>query len=128
MALAAGGDDVGPAQVGSAVGCRQDVVRAVAVIALRRAGRPQTGHLAVEGVEESPGFLLVAPAALVHHPEPETGSVDPADRVGRMTILAGGQFLVGVTVSGPVDAGLADLLDAVVAGSAGVGHVVRIDR
>ena len=83
--------------------------------------------LAVIGVEVRLGDLLVADAALRHDRQLEPFRVSPADRVGRMAVIAHGEPLVRLPLLRHVDAAVELLLDPVVAAAAGVRHVLRVD-
>ena len=76
VALAAGFDDVVPAERRTGLRRRQDVVDAVAVVALGDAFAAQSRNLAVKRVEEGFGLVLVTPAALLHYLGTEARLVD----------------------------------------------------
>ena len=104
------------AQVRLGIRDRQDVVRAVAVVALGGLRVAELRDLAVVGVEVRLGDLLVAPPALVHDLELEPLVVRARDRVraSGSRCRPAGSLSVLPTVAG-VDALLELLLDAVVA-------------
>ncbi len=126
--LSAGGHHVGAAQVRAWIGDLLDVVRAVAVIALRGLGIAQLGNLAVIGVEVGFGNLLVAAAAGVHDVELELVLVGAANGVRGVAVVANRQGLVRLGHRGGMDALHELLLDAVVASAARRRHVLGIDR
>ena len=128
MTLAAGRDDVLAAQRRVDVRRRENLVRSVTVVALGGSRRPQTRGLAVDRVEEGLGLRRVTTAALLHHRHAEVRLIDSPDGVRGVTVLAGGQFPVGIRVPGPVDTGPEPLLDAVMACSAGTGDVIVVHR
>ncbi len=117
VALPAGRDDVAPAERARRDRSRrEDVVRAVAVVALGRALGAQARDLAVERVEERLACCLVAAAALLHHARAEAGHVGARDlcaTCGSPRRSAGACRSSALPVA--VDAGLERLLDPVVA-------------
>ena len=81
MALLAGLDHVGAAQVRARIGHGHDVMRAVAVEALGGFGVTEARDLAVIGLEVSLGNFAVALAAGVHDVQLEAGLIGAADLV-----------------------------------------------
>ena len=118
MALLARGHHVVATQVRARVGDRQDVVRTVAVVALRRLGVAEARDLAVIGLEVRLGDRLVAAAALAHDAELEALRVGAADGVRGVAVIAHRQLLVGLCDARRVHAALELLVDAGVTGAA----------
>ena len=131
VALAASFHHVVATQGRIGIRSRQDVVGPVTVIALGGTGRSEVRNLAVERVEEGPGFLLVALATLIHHGETEVIQIVARDGVGGMAGDAGrtlASFLQLITVFlRPVNARPEGLGDAMVALGAGLGHIIVVD-
>src|ERR1035438_1334147 len=122
----AGGNDIGPAQMGAGIGHPQDVMRTMAVIALGGVGISQARDLAVIRLEIGLANLSVAATARVHDIELETSLIGAADGVSGVAVAADRKWLVGFRDRSRVHALHELLLDSVVADSAGGGHVLRV--
>ena len=93
VALLARLNDVVVAEVRAGIGNGQDVVRAVAIVALRRFRVPELRDFSVVRVEVRLGDLLVAASALRHDLELESLRVGAANLVRGVVVVAHGQFL-----------------------------------
>ena len=82
----------------------------------------------MEGLKEGLGLLQVAVPTLIHHAESEVFGVGSVDRMREVTTRAGRQLLVGVIVPRPMDTFFELLLDAVMAETACLGNIQRVDR
>ena len=127
MALPAGLDDVLARQMRGRVVRRQDVVRAMAVVALGGGGEAELRHLAVERLEVALRDVLVTAAALVEDGELEALAVRARDLVRGVAVGAMRQRLVAFVDQRRVDARSELLVDAVVTLRAGRSDVVRVD-
>src|ERR1035438_4573949 len=119
VALLAGGNHVGAAQVRPRIGDLLDVVGAVAVIALGGLGVSEFGNFPVVGIEIGLGNLSVAAPAGGHDVELESVLVGAADGMSGMAVVANRQRFICLGYGGGMDALDELLFDAMVTVPAG---------
>ena len=127
MTLPTGGHDVLPGKVRFRIPGRQDIMRAVAVVAFRRRRIAELGDFAVEGIKVTFGHVLMAAAALVDDSQFEPLFIRAGDGVRAVAVVAEGQGLVRFGLPGKMDAFGKLLVNSVVALGAGFGDMLAID-
>ena len=117
MALLTCPHDIIVAEMRLRIGNGKNIVRAVAIVALGCLCVAQLGDLAVIRIEIRLCNVFVAPSALRHDIQLESGFICTADRVRTMTITADGKWLVGLSYFDVVDTLLELFLDPVMTSS-----------
>ena len=105
---------------------RQNVMRAMAIVALRRLGIPESRDLPMEGIEVGAGKLLVAAAARLHDSKPETHLIYTANGMSGMAVIANWQGFGGFRDQGRVHAFFELIADSGMADAASSGHVLGV--
>jgi hypothetical protein len=127
MTLLAGGHNIFVAEMGLWISNGENIVSAMAIVALGSLRVAQLGDFAVVCIEVRFGNVLVAPPAFRHDVQFESGFVGTADRVRTMTITADGKGLVGLSYFNVMDTLLKLFLDTVMAPSTRCRDISRID-
>jgi hypothetical protein len=109
------------------IGYREDVVRAVAIVAFCSLRVPELRNLPVIGVEVCVSDLAMTASALIHDVELETLFVCSTDCVGGVTIIADRQFLVAFGNEPRMNARFKLIFNAVMALAARRREVLGID-
>ncbi len=126
MAFLARPDNILTTEVRTRIRNREDIVRAMAIIALCRLGISKLRHLAVISVEVSLRDRFVTAAALSHNFKLKAGRIDPPDRMCRMAIAANRQWFVCLSDFLCVDARFKLLFNTMVTASARLRDIARI--
>ncbi len=127
MAFLARSHDILPAEMRTGIRNSLDIMSTVTIIALRRFRVPSCDTLPWLRVEISLRYSFMTPATLSHDFKLESCRIDAPDRMGRMAIIADGEWLICLADFLSMDARIELLLDAMVTTTACLGDVSWID-